>query len=86
MIIKKVIFTNSAGCNEYVSGPKAAAYLDESAFNDNGVQVIWKDYTGYPEYRQLTDPFEPSVSIVDLLMNTGKDAPYYIWGWRNSKT
>lgn len=72
----------SIGCNEYVSGPAAKDYLDEALFNEKGIRVIWKDYSGYPEYKQMRLPFENNVSIVDLLMNTGDNAPYYIWGWR----
>ena len=33
------------------------------------------DYSRYPEYPQLWGPFAPAVSIVDLLLNTGADAP-----------
>ena len=72
----------SAGCNEYLSGPAARAYLDEPAFQASGIRVVWKDYSGYPEYQQMWQPFESNVSIIDLLMNVGEEAPYYIWGWR----
>lgn len=72
----------SAKADVYVSGPAAKDYLDEAAFLAAGVRVVWKDYAGYPAYRQMHEPFEPSVSILDLLFNTGEDAPYYIWGWR----
>jgi len=71
-----------ANCSEYISGPAAKSYLDESAFNEKGIQVVWKDYSGYPEYQQRATPFEPNVSIIDILMNVGEVAPYYIWGWR----
>ncbi len=72
----------SAGCGEYLSGPAARDYLDEDAFISKGIKVLWKDYSGYPKYRQLHEPFEHGVSVIDLLFNTGPDAPYYIWGWR----
>jgi len=72
----------SIGCDEYVSGPAAKSYLDETAFQENGIRIIWKDYSGYPEYPQMRLPFENNVSIIDLLMNTGEEAPNYIWGWR----
>ena len=29
------------------------------------------DYSGYPEYRQLYPPFEPRVSVIDLILNEG---------------
>lgn len=63
-----------AGATEYVSGPAARAYLNETAFEQAGIAVSWFDYSGYPEYRQLFPPFEHSVSIVDLLLNEGPSA------------
>ena len=36
------------------------------------------DYSGYPEYEQLYGPFEHQVSIVDLILNEGPDAPKYL--------
>jgi len=33
----------------------------------------------YPEYEQRFPPFEPQVSIVDLLFAVGPEAPRYIW-------
>ena len=34
----------------------------------------------YPEYDQLYPPFDPQVSVLDLLFMTGPEAPDYIWG------
>lgn len=72
------------GCNAYVSGPAAKDYIDVPKYRENGIQVIWKDYSGYPSYKQTNKVgnFEHGVSILDLLFNAGEDAPYYIWGWR----
>jgi hypothetical protein len=67
-----------AGADEYVSGPSARDYLDEGEFASRGIAVRWMDYEGYPEYPQVHPPFEPAVSIVDLLFNTGADAPRYM--------
>lgn len=66
----------------YVSGPSARAYIDEKRFVEAGIDLIYKDYSGYPEYPQSFLPFEHAVSILDLLFHCGPDAPYYIWGWR----
>jgi hypothetical protein len=63
---------------EYLSGPAAQAYLDESAFRSRGIRLIYKSYDGYPEYPQLYPPFDHHVSIVDLLVMTGPDAPRFI--------
>jgi hypothetical protein len=74
----------AAGATQYVSGPAAKAYLDETRFRAQGIEVRWKDYSGYPEYLQFHPPFEHAVTILDLLFHAGPDAPYYIWGWRRA--
>ena len=68
----------------YVSGPAAKNYIDPARFDELGIELIWKDYAGYPEYEQFRAPFDHGVSILDLLFHTGPDAPWYIWGWRTS--
>jgi hypothetical protein len=67
-----------AGATTYLSGPAARAYLDESAFAAAGVAVRWMEYGGYPEYPQVHPPFVHEVSVVDLLLNTGRDAAKYL--------
>jgi hypothetical protein len=70
------------GATLYVSGPTARDYIDGQRFVDAGIKLVYKDYSGYPEYPQLYPPFEHQVSILDVLFNCGPRAPYYIWGWR----
>jgi len=72
-----------AETQRYISGPAAREYIDESAFSAAGIQLEWKDYSGYPTYDQGTETFEHGVSILDLLFHTGPRAPWYIWGWRD---
>lgn len=67
-----------AGGTEYISGPLAKDYLDESLFDAQGIKVTWMDYSGYPEYHQLYPPFEHGVSILDLIFNEGPDALNYM--------
>lgn len=74
----------STGADVYISGLAAKAYLAEEEYKKAGIQVIWKDYSGYPEYPQSSKQFTHFVSILDLLFQVGDDAPYYIWGWRNN--
>lgn len=69
----------------YISGPAAKDYIEPCRFLDLGIELIWKDYSNYPEYSQKSLPFEHGVSILDLIFNTGPAAPNYIWEWR-SKT
>lgn len=71
-----------SGATRYVSGPLAADYLDASRFEEIGIELQFKNYSGYPEYLQAYLPFEHAVSIVDLIFNTGPQAPHYIWGHR----
>ena len=72
------------GSTTYISGPAAKAYIDETRFGATGIELIWKDYSGYPEYDQPYPPFEHAVSVLDLIFSTGPDAPEFIWGWRAS--
>jgi hypothetical protein len=68
----------AAGAAEYVSGPAAQAYLDVDAFTAEGMEVRWMDYSGYPSYPQLYGDFDHHVSILDLLVHTGSEAPRYL--------
>lgn len=73
---------DALSAKRYISGPAAKSYIDPLCFNSAGIELVWKDYAGYPEYPQRFTPFEHGVSILDLLFNVGPDAPWYIWGWR----
>jgi hypothetical protein len=70
------------GATLYLSGPSAKDYINEQVFIDTGIDLVYKDYSGYPEYPQLVNEFEHKVSIIDLLFNCGPEASDYIWGWR----
>lgn len=72
-----------AGATRYVSGPAARDYLDAARFVEAGIELVYKDYAGYPEYPQPHPPFDHFVTILDLLACVGRDAPRYIWGWRS---
>lgn len=71
-------FCEQLNIDTYFSGPSAKTYLDESQFNNIGTEVAWIDYSGYPEYPQLFPPFEHSVTVLDLIFNTGPDATKYM--------
>ena len=73
-----VSLCRAAGASEYLSGPAARAYIDESLFAEAGVALMYMDYGGYPEYQQLHGAFEHGVSILDLLFNAGPSAPRYL--------
>jgi hypothetical protein len=67
-----------AGATEYLSGPSARGYIDESLFESAGITLRYVDYSGYPEYDQLYPPFDHRVSIIDLIFNVGTDALKYM--------
>jgi hypothetical protein len=71
-----------AGATEYVSGPAARAYLEEDLFTAQGISVSWFDYGPYAEYPQVHPPFDPQVSILDLMLCTGSRAPGLFRGAR----
>jgi len=72
----------AAEASVYISGPAAKSYIVADDYAGAGIELVWKDYSGYPVYPQRFEPFTHQVSILDLLFNVGDDAPYYIWGWR----
>jgi RimJ/RimL family protein N-acetyltransferase len=67
------------GATHYLSGPTAKAYIEPDKFENAGIVLEWMDYV-YPEYPQLYPPFDPFVTVLDLLFMTGSDSPRYIWG------
>lgn len=61
------------GATEYLTGPAARAYLDESLFARAGIRVRWMDYRGYADYSQVHGPpCLHDVTVLDLLMNLGR--------------
>jgi hypothetical protein len=73
-----VSLCHAAGATEYVTGPRARDYLDDTAFEDAGIRLSYFDYSGYPEYEQLHPPFEHEVTVLDLILHTGAEAPQYM--------
>jgi hypothetical protein len=67
-----------AGAKEYVSGPSARSYLDVDLFREEGIDVTWMDYSGYPEYGQQFLPFDHKVSVIDLIFNEGNKAQQFM--------
>lgn len=67
----------AVGATHYITGPSARDYLEVDKFEDIGVTVEYMDYT-YPTYPQLHPPYDPYVSILDLLFTVGPAALDYI--------
>ena len=62
------IVRKAGGC-AYLSGPAGRNYLEERKFFENGIRLEYKRYE-YASYPQMFGPFEPQVSVLDLLFNT----------------
>ena len=76
-----IALLQSIGASHYISGPSAKAYIEEDKFAAAGIALEYIQYD-YPEYPQLYPPYEPAVSILDLLFMTGDQALSYIAGPR----
>ena len=64
------------GADHYISGPSARDYIEKDKFKSAGITLEYMDYN-YPEYPQLHAPFDPNLSILDLLFMTGPEAMQY---------
>jgi hypothetical protein len=73
-----VSLCQQAGADVYISGPAAKDYIEEDLFIQAGIELQYMDYSNYPEYPQLHPPFMHEVSVIDLIFNTGPDAPKYL--------
>jgi hypothetical protein len=65
------------GATRYVTGHGALAYLDHEAFEAAGITVEYMHYDDSP-YPQLHGVFEPHVTALDVLANTGPAAPAHV--------
>jgi len=72
-VLKKV------GATHYISGPSAKDYIENDKFEAAGITLEYIDYR-YEEYPQLHPPYDPQVSVLDLLCMTGPEAGKHIWG------
>jgi len=61
----------------YITGHGAKNYLNYNLFESNNIRVEFMNYINTP-YPQLWGAFNPYVSILDLIANTGKKASKYI--------
>ena len=69
----------AVGATRLFNGPTAREYTDHDKLEHAGLEVEYMSYE-YPDYPQLHEPFEPAVSLLDLLFMVGPQAPEYIWG------
>lgn len=67
------------GCSEYISGLAAKNYLDVEKLESEGIKVKWFDYE-HPAYPQIRGEFISHLSVIDLILNNGKESINYIRG------
>lgn len=60
----------AARCYEGAAGRN---YIDDALFASAGIELEYQDYR-HPEYPQLHGPFEPFLSVIDLLFNCGPES------------
>ena len=64
------------GATHYISGPSAQDYIETEKFAAAEITLEYMRYD-YPEYPQLYPPYDPFVSVLDLLFMAGPDAARY---------
>jgi len=67
------------GAGRYITGPSATDYIEREKFDRAGIALEFIEYD-YAEYPQLHPPYDPFVTILDLLFMTGRDASAHITG------
>ncbi len=60
------------GCDTYLSNLGSQAYVEIEAFTNAGYHHQYINYVG-KEYKQMYPGFEEGLSILDMLMNCGKE-------------
>ena len=63
----------ATGATTYISGPFGRDYLRHGDFDANGIEILYHEYN-HPTYAQVYPGFEPFMSVVDLLFNSGPDS------------
>jgi hypothetical protein len=72
----------AAGATEFINRPGGAAFLDESDFRRHGIKLTIQTYKSMV-YGCGTRPFEPDLSIVDVMMwNSPEKIKHYLDTWR----
>jgi hypothetical protein len=64
------------GATHYISGPSARDYIEQSKFDAAGITLEYMEYN-YAESPQLYPPYDPYVSVLDLMFMLGGEAGKY---------
>jgi hypothetical protein len=71
--LRLVGICRNLGGDFYLSGRDGAKYMDVDIFASNQIDIIYQDFK-HPQYPQCYGPFEPNMSVVDLLFNCGPES------------
>lgn len=73
-----ITLLSQVGATHYISGPSARSYIEAGKFDEAGITLEYMEYN-YPEYPQLYPPYDPFVTVLDLLFMTGPEASQFIF-------
>ena len=71
--LRLVEICKNFGGDSYLSGKDGAKYMNVDMFESHQIEVLFQDFN-HPEYPQCYGPFEPNMSVVDLLFNCGRNS------------
>jgi len=71
--LRLVQICKTLGGAAYLSGKDGAKYMDVDVFASHQIDILFQDFK-HPQYPQCYGPFEPSMSVVDLLFNCGPES------------
>jgi len=67
------------GADEYLNGDTGVKYLKSENFEKEGIKLLYHNYT-HPTYSQRFPDFISHLSVIDLLLNHGKEKSREIMG------
>ena len=67
----------TVGASHYMSGPSAKNYIENEKFAEAKIGLEFIKYD-YPPYKQLHPPYNPYITILDLLFMEGEQALKFI--------
>jgi len=70
---KLISICRSVGADTYLSGIGGKDYIEERKFEEANIKLMYQEFT-HPVYEQRFEPFEPNLSVVDLLFNNGTNS------------
>ncbi|MFB3925676.1 MAG: WbqC family protein [Syntrophales bacterium] len=68
-----IAITKHLGGDTYLAGSGGKEYMNLEKYAEHGIHVIFQEYR-HPVYRQVFGAFEPFMSVIDLILNYGKES------------